>query len=251
MSIHVSCPTCGAGLKAPDQAAGRTAKCPKCGASISIPSNGGGGMTNVTARIPPPLPTTSPSRAPLDPGVSPDPVLPPPVQHGMQNPGYLRCKICDRGTLFRTKKFRMSGPVVVIGFLLLIPSILGILFSILMLFLGAGTSAAAIASAKREVEADLIAKGVPKGIVEKVIKLETIPDGDLAKLKDDRRNAVDSARRTLTAEIARSGIGGAAVVGTSVCVGISSFIGGLLGWLLVMRKKVLQCNFCGGVVAAS
>ncbi|MEJ5277537.1 MAG: DUF4352 domain-containing protein [Thermogemmata sp.] len=37
MPIVVACPSCGARLKAPDAAAGKTVKCPKCGASMVIP----------------------------------------------------------------------------------------------------------------------------------------------------------------------------------------------------------------------
>jgi len=44
----------------------------------------------------------------------------------------LRCKVCDQGTLEHKRVYRMSGPVVFIGYILLIPSILGILFSALM-----------------------------------------------------------------------------------------------------------------------
>ena len=43
--------------------------------------------------------------------------------------------------MIKRKRFRMSGPVVAIGFILLIPSVLGMLFGILMLVL---TSAAAL-----------------------------------------------------------------------------------------------------------
>lgn len=38
--------------------------------------------------------------------------------------------------------------------------------------------------------------------------------------------------------------------GISVFLGMMSFVGGLLGWLLVMKKKVLQCTKCGVTVAA-
>ena len=38
---------------------------------------------------------------------------------------YLICKVCDSGTLTLKTVFRMSGPAVAIGFILLIPSILG------------------------------------------------------------------------------------------------------------------------------
>jgi hypothetical protein len=34
-------------------------------------------------------------------------------------------------------------------------------------------------------------------------------------------------------------------------IGIASFVGGLLGWLLVMRKRVLRCSVCGATVSAS
>lgn len=46
---------------------------------------------------------------------------------------------------------------------------------------------------------------------------------------------------------------GTAIVtgGFAVIIGISSFVGGLLGWLLVMKKRVLQCSVCGAVVNAS
>jgi hypothetical protein len=33
--------------------------------------------------------------------------------------------------------------------------------------------------------------------------------------------------------------------------GIAFFVSGLLGWLLVMKKRVLQCDVCGAVVNAS
>ena len=37
MSIRVKCPKCGAGLKAPNEFAGRTLKCPKCGGRMQLP----------------------------------------------------------------------------------------------------------------------------------------------------------------------------------------------------------------------
>ena len=43
----------------------------------------------------------------------------------------IRCKVCDAGTLLQRKKYRMSGPVVAIGYILLVPSILGILISVM------------------------------------------------------------------------------------------------------------------------
>jgi len=34
--IHMSCPSCGATLKAPDDAIGRTTKCPECGTAMTV-----------------------------------------------------------------------------------------------------------------------------------------------------------------------------------------------------------------------
>ena len=45
------------------------------------------------------------------------------------------CRTCGQGALITRKTFRMSGPVLVIGFILLVPSFLGMLFGILMFFL--------------------------------------------------------------------------------------------------------------------
>ena len=101
----------------------------------------------------------------------------------------IKCKICDYGTMVRKSTYRMSGPVVAIGYLLLIPSICGMIFCALA-FLGFA--------------------------------------GD-------------------------SGSGTGAVIGFVIlgAIGLSSFIGGLLGWLLVMKKRVLQCSSCGATVNAS
>lgn len=40
-------------------------------------------------------------------------------------------------------------------------------------------------------------------------------------------------------------------IGLSLALGIGFFIFGLLGWLLVMKKRVLKCDYCGAVVNAS
>ena len=87
----------------------------------------------------------------------------------------------------------MSGAVVAIGYIFLVPSILGILFSFFM----------------------LISAG-------------------------------------LTGSSTSDGHAAATVVGTvAIFFGVLSFVGGLLGWLLVMKKQVLQCTHCGAVIAAS
>lgn len=101
------------------------------------------------------------------------------------------CKTCDIGTLYKIRKHRMSGVVVVIGYILLIPSILGVLLmalSVAMLHTGTATSSSAGAS---------------------------LADGVL------------------------------------VAFAIAFFVSGLVGWLLVMKKDILQCGHCGATIAAS
>lgn len=107
----------------------------------------------------------------------------------------LPCKVCEQGTLLSKKVFRMSGPVVVIGYIFLIPSVIGILLSVLMFFGVIATSG----------------------------------------------SATDTA--------SQAGIGLAA--GVVIFFGVASFAGGLIGWLLVMKKRVLQCSTCGATVNAS
>jgi hypothetical protein len=41
------------------------------------------------------------------------------------------------------------------------------------------------------------------------------------------------------------------MVAIAFMVAVPAFIGGLLGWLLVMKKRVLQCSVCGATVNAS
>ena len=103
----------------------------------------------------------------------------------------LNCQACGGEKTMKPAKVSKMSPVVqVIGWLLTIPSILGILFS---------------------------------GFI-----------------------FLSSLLATGTAE--DPSVGGAALVagtGTAVCTALSSLIGGLLGYILIMKKKVWKCNQCG------
>jgi hypothetical protein len=70
-------------------------------------------------------------------------------------------------------------------------------------------------------------------------------------LTTQQRSAIHDAQLSVSAQ--KVGADAAAVIvgGFFVFVIVMSFVGGLLGWLLVMRKRVLQCAGCGAVVAAS
>jgi hypothetical protein len=45
-------------------------------------------------------------------------------------------------------------------------------------------------------------------------------------------------------------LGGISVI-VSILGIVGSFVGGLLGWILIMKKTVLQCTNCQAVVNAS
>ena len=108
----------------------------------------------------------------------------------------LNCQACGgQHTMQPTQVSKMSPVVIVIGWLIAIPSILGVLFACLIFvagFIGAGS--------------------------------------------------VDPAT-----EGAAAGAGAAMVLsgGTAACMGISSLISGLVGYLLIMKKKVWKCGQCG------
>jgi hypothetical protein len=45
--------------------------------------------------------------------------------------------------------------------------------------------------------------------------------------------------------------GSAMFSGILIFFALAAFVGGLLGWLLIMKKKVLCCTHCSAVVPAS
>jgi hypothetical protein len=103
----------------------------------------------------------------------------------------IKCKTCDTGTLVRRRTYRMSSIVVIIGYIILVPSILGIIIGVATCF----------------------------GVASK----STGPN--------------DTATGIAT--------------GIAFFWTIASLVGGVFGWLLVMKKSVLQCDRCGAIVAAS
>lgn len=79
------------------------------------------------------------------------------------------------------------------------------------------------------------------------------PERDVSEFYDGDVHpaARDDTNSTKTLGIGTLGLFGFLGSISAVALGIASFVGGLLGWLLVMRKRVLQCDVCGAVVNAS
>jgi UPF0716 family protein affecting phage T7 exclusion len=149
------------------------------------------------------------------------------------------------------KQYRLSTPVVVIGYILLIPSVLGILFCLLMLLLTAVGGGAAVSQAGDEAAGPLRRAGVPEAVVQKTIASKPLSPREMAALTPAQRKAVMDARAGVVGT--KVGAGGLAIIAGGVLIffAIVSFVFGLLGWLLVMKKKVLRCMNCLAVVPAS
>ena len=60
--------------------------------------------------------------------------------------------------------------------------------------------------------------------------------------------SVASAQVASQAEAAGAAIGAGFCIGMSVLVGILSLVVGLLGYLLIMKKKVYKCLVCGFIM---
>jgi hypothetical protein len=195
----------------------------------------------------------------------------------------------------------MSGPAVVIGSILLIPSILGIICSALM-FVGVnafafaydGNETGSVASQScRSYQSEFDASfrrscatsfkrsyyqasglSAPQPLVEQYCECtlsnvketgseEVAAQTCIQRVKDGNLDApsenVDAIYSGGVSHEKRLRTGSnplraaCSVFGSSLAIGlgITSFVGGLLGWLLVTRKRVLQCNICGAVVNAS
>ena len=225
-------------------------------------------------------------------------------------PQGLTCKICERGTLIPRKVFRLSGPAVAIGYILLIPSVLGMIFCALMLagvfavsgqpdqvsdladrpaqsafdaafrrdcMNGAKLQApyAGLASLEEICECmlstykqthnlEMIAKSGGTITTSGDYCSQQFNEGRLASVSPDVAALYSGENPQSTPDAAMTtrhtpdplaayktmifrALGG----GFSLALGIGFFISGLLGWLLVMKKRVLKCDYCGAVVNAS
>ncbi len=184
------------------------------------------------------------------------------AQQAYAQPSYVACKVCDRGVLFPKGMFRMSAPVVAIGFILLIPSVLGVIFFGMLAFgIGAmgATSHVVSFGQRQQVTANLRRAGVPRPIITAVLVghydhveqwMNSDESGRVTYVEEE---AIKQAEMDLTEARATEVGGGFASWGRNLAIAmaIASFVGGLLGWLLVMRKRVLQCAVCGAVINAS
>ena len=213
-----------------------------------------------------------------------------PPQAAYYSSSYLICKVCDRGTLTPRKVFRMSGPAVAIGFILLIPSIVGMLVCAAF-FLGflshVGSESVAVETVPVQSAFDASFRKSCARSFRSAYQEQTGTPATLLMTEEACECALAGIKRTGDVSSATSACSADAVLGSleppaenvdalysgrttrtvppthlpslirllgsgaAVAMGVGCFVGGLLGWLLVMRKRVLQCGLCGAVVNAS
>lgn len=163
----------------------------------------------------------------------------------------IKCKTCETGTMVRRKKYRMSVVVVVIGYIILIPSIFGILSGVFGVVMSGIAASEVVDASETAADSALRAVNVPEAVITKVVALDSLAASDTVGLTSVQRAAVRSERFGLSTEMVGMAVAGTITGGLFVFMAITSLVGGLLGWLLVMKKKVLQCDNCDAVVAAS
>jgi hypothetical protein len=164
------------------------------------------------------------------------------------------CKVCNRpGGIGVAKLRKFSGPVAAIGYIFLIPSVLGMLIGLIMLF-------ATCSAAKRVGDetntgyqtAIASIDGLNPTQVSSLKAVVMAPSSDSLQsmgLNADLIERVNSAWSIRSGGQAGAGIGAGLAGGFALFAIVGSFVGGLLGWLLTMKRKVLLCRLCNGVHA--
>ncbi len=172
----------------------------------------------------------------------------------------ISCKVCDTGVLQPTKVHRCHGALVVLGWLLLVPSLVVLCGSIAgagcAVVGGAGTARASVALEPSDLAvAALTSQGVPAEIVEKLRRGERVLELELEELTVEQRDAVRSQQNAMAIVRGAGALAGTSAVffggATFLCTGVSALFGAFAGWLFTLRRKVLRCLTCGALTPRS
>lgn len=165
--------------------------------------------------------------------------------------GRIACRVCEAGELVRRRVYRLSGCVVALGWAILLSSGLGVLLGVLAVVAGAEAGAEAIGTTEAELELQLVAAGFEAESAQRIASGERPTEHSLAALAREDRRLVES----VLARRAGSEAGAALGAGLAVSLGAwwigSALLGVLLGLVLTMRRRVLECSRCGATIAAS
>ncbi len=218
--MRVVCPNCGKRSRAADQLTGEKAKCRKCGGPMPEPTQeSDSGSSGEESGTPDP---TTPSPPVCHPGSARWNAwsLAAAREHWMGRVmvpievwgGQTSCQVCKQGEMRERKVYRMRVVVVMMGYILLIPSIPGIILNVVVLLGGPILGLAGTISGLTNI---------PEPMVEIAVSAATLGTSGGAGI-----------------------LGGRAIFGAIVW-----FVSGLIGSLLVMKRKVLQCDSCQATVA--
>lgn len=159
------------------------------------------------------------------------------------------CRVCNQGgSVRRAQVRRMSTPVVAIGYILLVPSVLGMLIGLVMVFASGSAGGNLADEHQKAYVAKIHQMGLTQTQEEYVLGLSN-PSREALQasgLASEQIQNVLSAHLAQAASNVGSGAGAALGIGVGITMLIGSFVGGLLGWLLIMKKAVLLCGNCKG-----
>ena len=167
------------------------------------------------------------------------------------------CEKCKAtASMSPTKIFRFSGCLVAIGVSLLVPSLMALGMATFCglggLFSGGAATVDTVGKLKAETAKELAAiPNIPKSVLDDFEQDGVLEDATLAGLKPAMRERVETIEKGHAAGIAGVALGGTAVAGVSIAgvlvtyvIGIPAFI---VGFVLILRKKVWRCAGCGYV----
>lgn len=155
------------------------------------------------------------------------------------------CKTCDQGCLFPKKIYRLSAPLVFIGYIFLVPAFLGMGMS-----LNIAVAAFFMSDDQKmntEITSELLEAGFNNQDITSFLKNKELPDESYQKLSEEQKQKLESVRQKINTENIGKGMGFFFVGLPVLLFFVSSLFSGVIGWLLTMKKEVLRCNACGAI----
>lgn len=161
------------------------------------------------------------------------------------------CTACKQGTLVKTTVRRMNGFVVVVGFILLVASVIGVLFG----GLGAALSNYLAKESKRspqEIESELRGLSVSEPLIQRILAGQQLTSAELSELNQQQQMVVAKETIVVMAKKAPSDVdvGASGLVLFTSLAGVSVVVG-IVGWLFIRKKWVFLCTKCPAVVPAT
>jgi hypothetical protein len=165
----------------------------------------------------------------------------------------MQCEKCQ-GNMLPTKVFRLSGCLVALGFTILIPCFLLLCFAIVVGAIGTaatgGASVKVTERAKQEALGKLQAiEGLSPVVVAEFGSNTRLSEVTIDSLTSEQSNQVYRIQSHYNTQVSGAAVGTglfALVGGGFVIAMLAICIPGLIvGFLLILRKKVWRCQQCG------